>query len=209
MPDEIVGVRVGNITYATLAAGAITTSTISDLYVSNITAATTYSNITWTTTTGTLTTAHMNPLTVYYDPPDPPPPTPAEVAAFYRRQAELRQPEQAQRAERNAATARAEELLLSMLDDVQRASYLNIKVFEVIGSLGGRYRIRPGTMGNVDALDPAGEWIGALCAHPTGGLPLPDVALAQMLHLITDEADFVQKANVHRGRRPAIHAVPV
>jgi hypothetical protein len=198
MPDEIVDVAVGNIIYATLATGPFTTSTIS---TSGST--THYAPTSWTTTTGTITGGFMNPATVYYDPPRPEP-TPEERAAFDRQQEELRQRERARRAERNAATARAEELLLMMLDEVQAAQYRMARTFDLVGSLGGRYRIHPGTMGNVDALDADGEWVGALCAHPTGGLPLPDVALAQMLHITTDERDFVATANVHRGRRPRI-----
>lgn len=84
------------------------------------------------------------------------------------------------------------------------------RVFEVIGSRGGRYRIRPGHMANVDALDPVtGEVTGRLCAHPDlwdghGTLPDPDIALGQLLHLTTDEPGFCRLANVHGGRRPAV-----
>lgn len=137
---------------------------------------------------------------------------------------QLRSPEQealhAQRLERQerarvartVATNRAVELLLSLLSPEQRASYERDRSFTVIGSAGGIYRIRPGVMGNVDWIDPANsgrEIAGVLCAHPQlwtsdGSLPDPDVALAQMLALTTDEADFVATANVHRGRRPII-----
>jgi len=112
------------------------------------------------------------------------------------------------------ATSRATALLLSLLSPEQRASYERDRTFMVIGSAGGIYRIRPGAMGNVDWIDPASsgrEVAGVLCAHPQlwtpdGTLPDPDVALAQMLALTTDEAGFIATANVHRGRRPMITA---
>ena len=43
--------------------------------------------------------------------------------------------------------------------------------------------------------------------HGQGYLPNPDVALAQMLALVTDEEHFVRTANVHRGRRPNLALV--
>jgi hypothetical protein len=103
---------------------------------------------------------------------------------------------------------------LSLLSPEQQASYERDQAFVVIGSAGGIYRIRPGSAGNVDWIDPANsghEVAGVLCAHPQlwtpdGSLPDPDVALAQMLALTTDEAGFVATANVHRGRRPLVAA---
>ena len=44
-----------------------------------------------------------------------------------------------------------------------------------------------------------------LCAHPTmaeSWLPTPDVQVAQLLALITDEREFVNRANIHSGRYP-------
>lgn len=124
-----------------------------------------------------------------------------------RAQYEQHRRERAER--RTAAVQRATQTLLGILDDTQQAAYQADRTFEVIGSLGGRYRIRPGSTGNVDWIDPDTSQVGGvLCAHPIlwdghGHLPDPDVALAQMLALSTDEAYFVQAANVHRGRRPA------
>lgn len=112
------------------------------------------------------------------------------------------------------AAARATKLLLSLLSPAQQASYIRDRTFTVLGSAGGIYRIRPGSAGNVDWIDPTNtgrEIAGVLCAHPQlwtpeGFLPDPDVALAQMLALTTDEPRFVATANVHRGRRPLIAA---
>lgn len=137
-------------------------------------------------------------------------PTPEQVAQreAERQQHESRQRERATR--QTMAVERATATLLGILDDTQRAAYGEDRTFEVIGSLGGRYRIRPGSAGNVDWIDPVTNDIGGvLCAHPIlwdghGHLPGPDVALAQMLALATDEAHFVATANVHRGRRPTL-----
>lgn len=107
---------------------------------------------------------------------------------------------------RAIARDRADELLLSMLSEDQRQTYQLRGEFEVIGSAGGVYRIRRGTSGNVDWLEPDGRVGARLCAHPTmaeGWLPDQDVAVAQMLALITDEPGFVRLANVHAGRRPS------
>lgn len=108
---------------------------------------------------------------------------------------------------RISARDRADELLLSMLSPDQVADYVDNGAFNVIGSAGGRYRIRRGVSGNVDWLDADGQVGGRLCAHPTmenGWMPDQDVALAQLLALTTDEVAFVAVANVHAGRRPPI-----
>jgi len=116
-------------------------------------------------------------------------------------------------ARRAVVNERAVALLLSVLDEVQAAQYRRDRTFEVIGSHGGRYRIRPGTMANVDALDPvSGAVTGRLCAHPrawdgNGILPDADLALGQLLDLTTDEPGFCRTANVHVGRRPEVAAL--
>lgn len=132
--------------------------------------------------------------------------TPLRIPLTSPRQAEHAARRERARTARTAAVDRATRTLLELLDPTQRAQYEISRTFEVIGSEGGRYRIRPGSMGNVDWLD-AGQAAGVLCAHPVlwtgeGHLPDPDVALAQLLALTTDEAEFVRTANVHRGRRP-------
>lgn len=106
----------------------------------------------------------------------------------------------------NAAERRAEELLLSLLDARQLESYRLHGEFEVMGSAGGHYRIKRGTMGNIEWIRPDGQRGGTLCVHPTtrhGVLPMRDVHLAQLLALTTDEVGFLNLANVHTGQRPA------
>jgi len=112
---------------------------------------------------------------------------------------------------RTAAVDRAAATLLGLLNEAQRASYEADRTFLVVGSEGGLYRIRPGSMGNVDWFDPTEveprRPAGQLCAHPVlhdgeGHLPDPDVALAQLLHLTTDEPGWLRRANVHAGRAP-------
>lgn len=128
------------------------------------------------------------------------PPAAEQVAAVRARR-------EARSQSRVVARERADELLLSMLNPAQLESYLRCGEFDVVGSAGGRYRIRRGVSGNVDWLDNDGQVGGRLCAHPTmehGWMPDQDVALAQLLALTTDEVAFVAVANVHHGRRPPI-----
>jgi hypothetical protein len=108
---------------------------------------------------------------------------------------------------RIVARERADELLLSMLSEPQRESYSLTGEFEVIGSAGGLYRIQRGNSGNVLWIEPGGQVGARLCAHPTmaeGWMPDQDVAVAQLLALMTDEPAFVRTANVHAGRRPPV-----
>lgn len=161
--------------------------------------------ITYATTTGAAVDLTNGASTVTYRPYTDNEVTEVQRERWAAEQRRLREESQTRDRERRRVTEVAESLLLSVLDDVQRASYLNTKIFEVIGSHGGRYRIGYGTMGNVTAYDEDGQRIGDLCCHPSGPLlPVPDVMLAQMLHITTDEADFVDTANVHSGRRPIV-----
>lgn len=97
------------------------------------------------------------------------------------------------------ADARAEALLLSFLSEEQQRNYRDGQWFEVVGSAGGRYRIRQGMVGNIDWLDEDGAAAGSLCCHPVYSLPHPDIMLAQMLALITDEKAFVRLAHRYYG----------
>jgi hypothetical protein len=121
----------------------------------------------------------------------------AEAERFAREDAE-------RRAVREAANARALELLRSMVSEQQWADYQAKGWFEVRGSRGRRWRIRKsGQSGNVDLMPEAGDVREAsFCAHPGDWLPNADAHLAQMLALVTDEEEFVRVANVHHGRRP-------
>jgi hypothetical protein len=140
------------------------------------------------------------------------PMTPEQTAEYERvfeeqRRAdeEFHRAQEERQARRNAAEARARELLETLLDEEQLASYRDHEFFDVTGSAGNRYRIRRGNSGNVHWLGDEGEILGRLCAHPSlseDWLPLPDVAAGQMLALVTDEPTFIGHANVHEGRRP-------
>lgn len=99
-----------------------------------------------------------------------------------------------------AARERARELLRSQLNETQRADYDTHRWFEVTGSAGTRFRIGPGSNGNVSVYNHAGERVARICAHPDGDLPEPDIHLAQMLALMVDERGFVARANCHEGR---------
>jgi len=147
-----------------------------------------------------------------------PEPEPDDVRARrLERQRQMEQRQAADRERRATATARARETLFRFLTPAQREQYESTGRFEVIGSAGGRYSIGPGSQGNVHWLDDDGTFLGELCAHPTEladaahpheeyryrrMIPEPDVHLAQMLHLLTDERGWVDTANVHSGRGP-------
>jgi len=108
-------------------------------------------------------------------------------------------------AERISAHSRAEELLLSLLSPEQAESYSRSKSFIVQGSHGGRYRIAEGVSGNILLVNDEDESLARFCAHPTmreSWLPTPDVQVAQLLALITDEKQFIDTANIHQGRYP-------
>jgi hypothetical protein len=116
--------------------------------------------------------------------------------------------QQAQQA-RASAQNRGEALLLALLGDEQRSSYRERGSFAVVGSAGGRYLINKGVAGNVQWLDDGGQVGGALCAHPDmheSWLPHADVAIAQMLALLTDEPAFLDVANVYSGDPPPMLA---
>jgi hypothetical protein len=105
--------------------------------------------------------------------------------------------------ERQAARIRARTLLEDFLSDEQKADLGRHGHFTVIGSKGGRYRIRTrGQSGNVDLLAPNGEVQAILCAHPREYLPDGDAWLMQMIELRHDEDHFLATANVHRGELP-------
>lgn len=111
-----------------------------------------------------------------------------------------------------AAETRGRDTLRRLLTAEQRDDFDAFERFFVTGSHGGHYRIRPGTNGNVDFYASAGDGTPAarLCAHPelsmpgwrddaNRTLPLADVALAQLLHITTDEPGWLAIANVHRN----------
>lgn len=141
----------------------------------------------------------------------------AALAEAQRGQEARRAAQQAEwdaaKAEREKASERAVELLLSLLSDEQAATYAEHGWFEVRGSSGRRWRIRNrGQSGNVDLMPEIGEKHEATyCAHPAEWLPDADAHVAQMLALVTDDEAFMRVANrrwVRPGsERPFMRAV--
>lgn len=137
-------------------------------------------------------------------------PTADERAHARQTQEDLRRESRERAVVREAATVVAEELLSSVLTEDQRQSWRLNGYFEVIGSHGTLYRLHRGVSGNVEWVRPDGEVGGRLCAHPSmreKWLPTPDVLLAQMLALSTNERAWLAHANVHRGNRPQLVGV--
>jgi hypothetical protein len=98
-----------------------------------------------------------------------------------------------QQAENEAAELRAATLLLTYLSPEQAEQYRQTGHFDLVGSLGGQYRIRPGHAYNVQRRCDGAEVV-TLCGGPSG-LPRSDVMLAQYLALVADEAGFLSIAN--------------
>jgi len=100
--------------------------------------------------------------------------------------------------ERKAAEDKAERLLQSVLDAVQKAQYAKEKAFVVEGRRG-RYRIRHGRVANVEVIGKDGYQQLRLCAHPAEYVPNPDTMTAQKLMLECPEGEeaFWARANQH------------
>lgn len=92
-----------------------------------------------------------------------------------------------------AASKRAEELLLAVLPAKQRQQYLEKGYFDT--EIGDKiYRINKGRSGNVKLIEKE-KTIASFCIHPEEYLPHADNMLAQYLLLRTDERKFLAKAN--------------
>jgi hypothetical protein len=123
--------------------------------------------------------------------------------------AEYRQEDERARQQRIRVTARARELLFSLLTDEQVRTYRELGWFELRGSAGGWWRIRrDGQVGNVDELPgPGAPRVASWCCHPPGGLPDADAHAAQYLTLVTDEPGFRATGNrAPRNTRPFLQA---
>jgi hypothetical protein len=97
-----------------------------------------------------------------------------------------------EREEREAAGAKARQLLLDMLNEVQREMYEKDAYFMVEGSRGGVYRIDDGFQGNVRCELRHRRYCGHL---RDSRIPVYDHMLAQKLMLETDEEAFLAVAN--------------
>lgn len=137
---------------------------------------------------------------------------PAAYEERIRRQAEaLFIRTEAERVAKEAAVAKAQMTLLSLLTPEQRNEYRARQRFHIRGSRGTLYRIQHGSSGNVRAVlteADEGRGLHAYCAHPEmtvrgddgkvlGYLPHEDAMIAQMLALESDEAAFLAVANRH------------
>lgn len=120
-------------------------------------------------------------------------PTALAVAAAENRAAALA-------ASRRVAIIKADKLLESILNEVQRAHVQAHGYFVVRGKSGQLYRIRRGWAANVDAINARGEVTQRLCAHPLSYMPDGDLMAAQKLMLETaDEELFLKTAIRHGG----------
>jgi hypothetical protein len=96
-------------------------------------------------------------------------------------------------AEQDVVMKRAEELLFLHLSDLQRGQYEKDGYFETVVN-DRRYRINKGRAMNVELIE-GDKAKFKYCALPRDYTPAPDVMLAQLLMLETNEAKFLQTAN--------------
>lgn len=116
------------------------------------------------------------------------PPTPEELEAARAAAAVYNE-------ERKKAKTRANALLISLLNEQQRAQFEEFKSFDLVTN-GRVYRIQPGR--KVQQMDPATQKaITVFCIQPefNHNLPDEDIAISQKLFLETDEAAFLATAN--------------
>lgn len=102
--------------------------------------------------------------------------------------------------QRARANQRSLSLLLTLLNEEQRAEFQARGCFHVIGgSSGDRYRIRADSSVNIDAYGADGVVRFHLCARPAGDIPMYDVMAGQLLYLQdgSTEARFLEQANRH------------
>lgn len=112
-------------------------------------------------------------------------------------------PEQiaARKAAKDAANARAEQLLCDTLSAAQLREYKRRGYFHVVVG-NRRFRITRGRTHNIKEVDTRGRIRKSLCAHPTIPVPDHDTMLAQKLWLEYKPEEFLKIANVMRPPRP-------
>lgn len=145
--------------------------------------------------------------------------TPAQLRAREEQEAQYRREQQAANArydeERRAAENRRKEaedramkLLISMLDEQQRADLKRDKHFFVEAPSGRLYRINYGTHGNVKVVDRVTrKVIESLCIQPDG-VPAGDANLMQKLLIETAEETFRAHANITLENGGLVRALP-
>jgi hypothetical protein len=94
----------------------------------------------------------------------------------------------------SAAEARATQLLIRVLDPMQRQEYLRYGCFTVEAPGWGRFQILSRSVFNVLSMETG----LAYCAAPNIPVPIPDLMLSQKLLLEHDPGRFFQVANQRR-----------
>jgi hypothetical protein len=94
------------------------------------------------------------------------------------------------------ARKRARKLLLSLLDARQRREFEQHGHFHVhLHTADGERRYRIRDYKGVERVDERGRVLRRYCIHPPTDFPAEDTAVAQLMLLETDEAEFLRVAN--------------
>lgn len=128
--------------------------------------------------------------------------TPEEQAALNAAVAETERRFKEKRVKEEEARQKAAQLLREYLDERQRDTLDKHRFFEVVAPSGRRFRIRPGTAGNIFLLED-GEEAVRYCIHPVDYVPEADTHLAQALMIAAQEEHFEKTANKTRIRAAA------
>jgi len=148
---------------------------------------------TWCTSTDSTTSATPNNITYIATPAVKL--TKEQKAENVARRAREKKEANERIAKRAAAKEKAEELLLSLLDENQREDLKENNSFVILSELEKRYRIRRGRVMNVTELDEQNKRIASYCAHPFMSVPDADTMVSQLLMLQHNEQEFLSIAN--------------
>jgi hypothetical protein len=99
------------------------------------------------------------------------------------------------RAAREAADARAKELLRASLTAAEATEADKTGKVTLTGKSGARYRV-PINGDFIEMVDATGREMGQACAVPVGDMPTADRVLAKILHLKDDDTALMKVANV-------------
>ena len=123
-------------------------------------------------------------------------PSPEELEERRRQEEIAQRAREEAAAKQRAAVERAEKLLQSCLTPVQRDCLEKRGFFYVTGADGNVYRIKRGTHGNVEKVDPTSldRALERYCVQPDG-VPTADSMLAQKLALECHPEAFFSVAN--------------
>ena len=110
------------------------------------------------------------------------------------RQATMAEQIRVEQEAREKAEQRAKELLMSLLDEVQKAMFEKEKYFHVVGQSGKVYRIRKGRAGNLRLIEDNKE-VEKYCVHPDEQVPDEDTMVAQLIMLKHRENELIGMSN--------------